>query len=81
MGRTGEYQGGFYAIITFVGVYVRYFFLKMIKKNKNIEYLSGEGKNHKIDKKQRFYSLIVGFGFILFLFSTVVCFFVFLDTR
>jgi hypothetical protein len=72
MGRAGEYQGGFYVIIEFVGVYIRYFIFKILKKNKSVKYLSGEETFPKINKKQRFYSLTVGFIFMIFLFSMII---------
>jgi hypothetical protein len=31
MAKKGEYQGGFYAIILFLGVYVRYFIFKILR--------------------------------------------------
>jgi len=68
----GEYQGGFYAIIEFVGLYIRYFILKISHKNKSIKYLSGEEDFPKINKKQRLYCLIVGLVFALFLISVVI---------
>jgi hypothetical protein len=37
-----EYQGGFYALIEFIGLYVRYFFLLIFGKGKELQYLSGE---------------------------------------
>jgi len=72
MAKKGEYQGGFYAIILFLGVYVRYFIFKILQKNKSIKYLSGEENYPKLDEKQRFYCLIAGVFFILLVFSIVV---------
>jgi|LSQX01.2.fsa_nt_gb hypothetical protein len=80
MAKTGEYQGGFYAIISFIGVYVRCFIFKIWRKNKSIKYLSGEENFPKLDKKQRYYSLIVGFIFILLVFSMVIYLFILLGT-
>jgi hypothetical protein len=72
----GEYQGGFYAIIEFIGLYVRYIVFKISQKNKTIKYLSGEEEYPKIDRKQRFYCLIIGLTAMLFLFSVIICFFI-----
>jgi uncharacterized membrane protein len=72
MERSGEYQGGFYVIIEFIGLYVRYFILKILHKNKTIKYLSGEENFSKINKKQRFYCLIVGLVFMLFLLFIII---------
>ena len=67
MGRPGEYQGGFYAVIEFIGLYLRYLIFKILQKSKTIKYLSGEEEFPKINRKQRSYCLVVGLGFILFL--------------
>jgi hypothetical protein len=69
----GEYQGGFYALLEFIGVYVRYFFLFLCQNRKGIQYLSGEENFPSINKKQRFFCLIVGIisivSFIVFVFG------------
>lgn len=80
MPKKDEYQGGFYAVISFIGVYIRYFILKICQQNKSIKYLSGEENFSKLDKRQRYYSLIVGFIFILLVFSIVIYLFTLLDT-
>ena len=74
MSKIGEYKGGFYVIIEFVGLYVRYFIFQILQKGKSINYLSGEEELPKINKKQRFYCLIVGIALILFFISLLVVF-------
>ena len=65
MKNKNEYQGGVYAIFAFVGLYVRFFMLKIIGVNRTIKYLSGEEQYPKINTKQRFFCLIVGLISIL----------------
>ena len=79
MRGAGEYQGGFYAIIEFIGLYIRYFIFKISQKNKTIKYLSGEEEFPKINKRQRFYCLIVGLVSMLFLLSVVFYFLIYVQ--
>ena len=71
MKQAGEYQGGFYAILEFIGLYVRYFIFKISQKNKTIKYLSGEEEFPIINKKQRSYCIFVGLLFVFSIFFLV----------
>ena len=64
-----EYQGGYYRIIEFIGLYIRFFVLKTIGINRNVTYLSGEEYFPKINKTQRFFCLLVGLiSLLIFIF-------------
>ena len=71
MGNKGGYEGKEYTIVEFIGLYVRYFVLKIIGVNRTIEHLSGEEQYPKINTKQRFFCLIVGIVSILILISFI----------
>lgn len=60
MNKKSEYQGGGYALIEAFGAYIRYWFYVIIRKKKSLSYLSGEDQYPIIDKRQRFFCLIVG---------------------
>ena len=74
MTKPNEYQGGFYAILEFIGLYTRYFVFRILQNNKTIKYLSGEDDFPEIKKKQRFYCLFVGLFVLIFLLVIIVCF-------
>lgn len=73
MNNKNEYQGGAYSVFMFIGLYLRFFILKILGKYKSIKYLSGEECYSAISKKQRFYCLVVGLVSVLLLLTGVVC--------
>ncbi|OFY53596.1 MAG: hypothetical protein A2W93_02800 [Bacteroidetes bacterium GWF2_43_63] len=60
MAHNGEYQGGHYAIVEFIGLNCRYFVFKIAGSNKSKVFLSGEEHYPLINRRQRFYCLSVG---------------------
>ena len=60
MRGNGEQQGGGYALVEFIGLYIRFFFFFILGKRRNLKYLSGEADFPKVNKMQRIYCLTVG---------------------
>ena len=64
-----EYQGGFYVIIEYIGLYVRYAFCKIFQSKKTLTELSGEINFPQIDRKERVKNLLTGlFAIVIILF-------------
>lgn len=61
-----EYQGGFYVIIEYIGLYVRYAFCKIFQSKRTLTELSGEIKFPQIDRKERVKNLLTGFCVMVF---------------
>ena len=61
-----EYQGGFYVIIEYIGLYVRYAFCKIFQCKKTLTELSGEIKFPQINRKERVKNLLTGLFIIVF---------------
>ena len=60
MKTSNEYKGGLYALLEYVGLYIRYVWFKICCKKKTIEELAGEKDYPQIDLRQRILCLIVG---------------------
>jgi len=75
-----EYQGGYYAILEYIGLYVRFFIFKLFRQNKSLAYLSGEENYPKIKTKQRFFCISVGlFSSILTIMLLIFFVYVYID--
>jgi len=76
MAHKGEYQGGYYAFVEYIGLYIRYFIFIIFGIRKSLIHLSGEENYPKIRGLQRFYCLIVGlFVSIMFLIGFIASMF------
>jgi len=72
MASKGEYQGGHYAFVEFIGLYCRYFVFKISGINKSKTFLSGEENYPVINRMQRFYCLFVGLVVIIVICVSII---------
>ena len=62
-----EYKGGFYVLLEYLGLYIRFIFCKLFRCNKTLSELSGENDYPNINKRERLICLFVGIIAIILL--------------
>lgn len=67
-----EYKGGFYVLIEYIGLYIRFILCKLFRQDKTLSELSGEKDYPNIDKRERITCLVVGIIAIILLLLLIV---------